>query len=71
MDLLRQMAANRQAQGITATATKPKTESHDKPVPGTKAMRAYIVEKKPSKKCVKEHLEQIIAQECESSSDED
>jgi hypothetical protein len=39
--------------------------------PGTKAMRLHIIEKKPKPKTVKEHLEAIIAQECESSSDED
>jgi len=33
-------------------------------------MRTFIIEEKPSKKVVKEHLEAIIAAEC-ASSDED
>lgn len=39
-------------------------------VPGTKMNRLKIIEDKPSKKKVKEHLEALIAFECESS-DED
>jgi hypothetical protein len=75
MDLLRNMVANRQAQGMVAEIPKPnelpKPKSNEKPMPGTKAMRKYIIEKKPKKKDVKEHFEMIIAQECESSSEED
>jgi hypothetical protein len=33
-------------------------------------MRAFIIEEKPGKKVVKEHLEAIVAAEC-ASSDED
>lgn len=40
-------------------------------VPGTKAFRKMIIEEKPSKKKLKEHLEGLIAFECESSSDEE
>lgn len=66
------MSANRQAQGITAVpVSRSSGKSEDKAIPGTKAMRAYIIEKKPSKKAVKEHLEAIITMECESSSDEE
>ena len=77
MDLLKNMMANRQAQGLHQVQPlkanelpKPKVSS-EKPAPGTKAMRMYIIEKKPAKKAIKEHFEAIIAQECESSSDED
>jgi hypothetical protein len=34
-------------------------------------MRAFIIEEKPSKKVVKDHLEAIIARECATSSEED
>ena len=75
MDLLRTMASNRQAQGLVNEIPKanelPKPKSSEKPAPGTKAMRKYIIEKKPKKKDVKEHFEMIIAQECESSSEEE
>lgn len=75
MDLLRTMTANRQAQGLVSEPIKPnqlpKPATKEKPAPGTKAMRKYIIEKKPKKKDVKEHLEMIIAQECESSSEEE
>lgn len=39
-------------------------------VPGTKSYRRKIIEEKPSKKKVKDHVEALIAFECESS-DED
>ena len=39
-------------------------------VPGTKSYRAMIIEDRPSKKKVKEHLEAMIVFECESSDDE-
>lgn len=38
--------------------------------PGSRAMRKFIIEEKPGKKVVREHLEAMIAAECESS-DED
>lgn len=84
MDLLRMLQANRQAQIEVQKA--PVEERHKmrkvkgtpsalaKPVedvPGTKSYRRKIIEEKPSKKKVKEHLEGLIAFECESSSDED
>lgn len=75
MDLLRTMNANRQAQGLVNEIPKPtelpKPTKQEKPAPGTKAMRKYIIEKKPKKKDVKEHFEMIIAEECESSSEEE
>jgi hypothetical protein len=39
-------------------------------VPGSRAMRKFICEEKPSKKVVKEHLEAIVATACESSDDD-
>ena len=76
------MIANRQAAGVTAHQDpKPrkqnarkgptKTERARENTPGTKAMRAFIIEEKPTKKIVKEHFESIIAAECESSSEEE
>jgi hypothetical protein len=76
------MVANRQAAGIT-TAQDPKPRKQNarkgptkaerarENAPGTKAMRAFIIAEKPSKKIVKDHFEAIIAAECETSSDED
>lgn len=84
MDLLKMIAANRAAQAQVQKA--PVEERHKmkkvrgtpsalaKPVediPGTKSYRRKIIEEKPAKKKVKEHLEAMIAFECESSSDED
>ena len=74
MDLLKTMISNRQAQGLveqTKPNELPKPRTTEKPAPGTKAMRKYIIDKKPKKKDVKEHFEMIIAQECESSSEEE
>ena len=76
------MIANRQAAGVTAASDpKPrkqnarkgptKAERARENAPGTKAMRTFIIEEKPSKKIVKEHFEAIIAAECETSSDEE
>lgn len=39
--------------------------------PGSRTMRAFIIEEKPAKKCVKDHLDAIIDKECETSSEED
>lgn len=76
MDLLKTMISNRQAQGLMVEQTKPNelpkpVGKQEKPAYGTKAMRKYIIDKKPKKKDVKEHFEMIIAQECESSSEEE
>lgn len=80
MDLLKTMLANRQQNGVVSDP-KPrrgsgrkgptKTERAKANVPGSKAMRKFIAEEKPSKKIVKEHLEAMIDAECASSSDED
>lgn len=73
MDLLKNMMANRQAAGLVpqpkANQLPRPASSNEKPAPGTKAMKHYIIAKKPKGKAVKEHFEAIIAQECESSSE--
>lgn len=82
MDLLKTMMANRAAAGVVHDP-KPRTtgvggrrrkaskaERAKAQAPGSKAMRTFICEEKPSKKVVKDHLEAIIAEECASSSDE-
>jgi len=74
MDLLRTMAGNRQATGMMVEQkgeAKQKVTDKGEIMPGTKAMRMYIIDKKPKHKTVKEHLEAIIARECETSSDEE
>lgn len=81
MDLLKTMLANRAAAPAMVHDPKPapkrggrkptKADRAKEQTPGTRAMRAFIIEEKPSKKVVKEHLEAIISRECESSSEED
>ena len=79
MDLIRAALANRNAAGVAAApAPKPvksrgrgptKAERAKANEPGSRAMRKFICEEKPAKKTVKDHLEAIIAIECESSSE--
>ena len=79
MDLLKSMIANR-ASGPIAPVPQPRSRSGRKSATkaerakaigaGSRAMRAFIIEEKPGKKVVKEHLEAIIAVECASSDDE-
>lgn len=80
MDLLRTMIANRQAQGHVEDPkprTQPgqkketKTQKAERKSPGTKSMRHFIIEEKPSKKVVREHFRALIEEECASSSDEE
>lgn len=84
MDLLRMIQANRKAvlevQKAPPEDRKKMKKIRGTPsglaqptdnVPGTKAFRNMIIEEKPNKKKVKEHLEGLIAFECESSSDEE
>lgn len=80
MDLLKMMMANRQAAGIVndpkptpdrGQKRAPKTERAKKHEGGTKSMRHFIIEEKPSKKIVREHFESLVEKECASSSDED
>jgi hypothetical protein len=81
MDLLKSMLANR-SQAVTLSDPKPrsgrtgrrtptKTERARENCPGSRAMRKFIIEEKPGKKVVREHLEAIIAAECASSSEDD
>ena len=79
MDILKTMIANRQAAGfapvtqsVPRRGRKPptKTERAMENAPGSRSMRKFICEEKPSKKVVKDHLEAIVATACESS-DED
>jgi hypothetical protein len=86
MDLLKSMMANRQAMSVVVdprpsadvrsgkktSAPKPKTKPMTgNAVPGSKAMRHHIIEEKPGKKVVREHIRALIEKECESSSEED
>lgn len=80
MDLLKMMLANRQAQGIVndpkptpkkGERKQPKSERAKRHEGGTKSMRHFIIEEKPSKKVVREHFESLVEKECASSSDED
>ena len=79
MDLLKSMIANRHAAPVhdpKPRAQRPrkgptKTERAAENTPGSRAMRKFIIEEKPSKKVVKEHLDAILARACESSSDEE
>ena len=83
MDLLRMIQQNRQAQAEVSKAPlqeRPKLKKTrgtpsglpqpSEEVPGTKSYRRMIIEEKPSKKVVREHIESLIVFECESS-DED
>lgn len=76
MDLLKSMIANRQQAKIISDPVprrekgrrKPSKAEKAKEIPaGTRAMRQFIIDEKPPKKVVKEHLEAMIAHECESS----
>ena len=74
------MLANRQAQGMVhdpkpaperGHRKAPKSERAKKHEGGTKSMRHFIIEEKPSKKIVREHFESLVEKECASSSDEE
>lgn len=80
MDLLKAMVANRQGMKEVRDPTprsrqgrkKPSKTEQAKSIPaGSRAMRSFICEEKPGKKVVKEHLEAMIAAECETSSEEE
>ena len=79
MDLLKTMIANRQKGGIVMDP-KPraergkketKTEKAKEKEPGSKAMRYFIIEEKPSKKVVREHFKALVELECASESESD
>lgn len=79
MDLLRAMAANRQMKGAEVVDPAPapkkgerketKVQKAKKIRSGTREMRHFIIEEKPSKKVVKEHFIDLVEQECVSSSE--
>ena len=79
MDLLKMMVANRQQMNVAMLGDpKPrkqngrkgptKTERARENAPGSRQMRKFIIDEKPGKKVVKEHLEALME---DSSSDED
>lgn len=81
MDLLKSMMANRQAAGMTLVDPKPapkagqKTESKSarakRIASGSREMRHFIIDEKPSKKVVRDHFLTLIEQECVSSDSEE
>lgn len=78
MDLLRSMVANRHAPGAVLNDPKPRTQNARKGpskadrakenMPGSRSMRKFIIDEKPSKKIVREHLEALMV---DTSSDEE
>jgi hypothetical protein len=81
MDLLRTMIANRQSQGASVVDPQPaskkgqkkesKAQKAKRMTAGTKEMRHFIIEEKPSKKVVREHFITLVEQECVSSSEDE
>ena len=80
MDLLRQMTANRQAMGVVVDPQPTPVKGRKAPTkaqkaetrePGSKAMRIFIIEEKPSKKIVRNHFKALVEKECESESDDE
>ena len=71
------MIANRQAKAVvvdtrpTAPERSGKKKSKPEPssAPGSRAMRQFIIQEKPSKKIVREHIKAIIEMECDSGSE--
>ena len=76
MDLLRTMVGNRHASG-TPPAPIPRRKDKKKTKadrarenePGSKRMREFIIEEKPSKKIVREHFDAMIEEACKEDSD--
>lgn len=77
MDLLRTMLANRAAKGVVddpqpaSVRKQPKAQRAKKHEGGSKSMRHFIIEEKPSKKVVREHFMSLVEKECASGSDTD
>ena len=83
MDLLRNMAAKRQELMLIQSSPlvkyeprvynterkKTKTEKAKEHIPGTKSMRKFIQEERPSTKVVREHFKALM-EEQESSDEE-
>ena len=80
MDLLKSMLANRHAQGMNVVDQKPAAQKGKKPESkaarakrissGSREMRHFIIEEKPSKKVVRDHFLTLVEQECVSSDSE-
>lgn len=80
MDLLKSMMANRQAAGMTLVDPKPapkkgqakesKSARAKRIASGSREMRHFIIDEKPSKKVVRDHFLTLIEQECVSSESE-
>ena len=82
MDLLKSMLANRQAQGMNVVDPKPasqmgkgkakesKAARAKRISSGSREMRHFIIEEKPSKKVVRDHFLTLVEQECVSSDSE-
>jgi len=80
MDLLKTMLANRQTVAKVVDPEPRKEARGKKPTkaqrakehrPGSKSMRTFICEEKPTAKIVKEHFAAIIEDECASSSEDE
>lgn len=74
MDLIKTMIANRVAQGITTNAPPPHKAEQIRQQQKTKSLRQRrqdIIDTKPKPKVVLEYFEDLIAQNLESSSEED
>lgn len=71
------MTANRVAKGIVddpkpvSGKKTPKAQKAKKHEGGSKSMRHFIIEEKPSKKVVREHFLALVEHECASDSDSD
>jgi hypothetical protein len=77
MDLLKTMLANRSQMTVHDPAPRrkggrkaTKADRAKAQSPGSRAMRSFIIDEKPGKKIVRDHLEAIIAEECASSDEE-
>lgn len=83
MDLLKQMMANREAKGMgnglvvppppskTGRRKPTKEQKSEGQEPGSKSMRIFIIEEKPSKKVVRKHFLALVEKECASESESD
>jgi hypothetical protein len=77
MDLLKSMLANRQSGPVMdpqprragGKKKETKTDRAKENVPGSKQMRVFIIEEKPSKKIVREHFDALIEDACNEDSD--
>ena len=74
MDIIKQMVANRVAQGIHTNAPPPARAEQMRQVQKVKTLkqrRQEIIDNKPKPKIVLAYFEDLIAENLESSSEED